>query len=171
MQQALRPYAAAGIAILGTGSLMALTPVAPALPDVHVPAIQLTSDSGLLGDFSSLFGDVTGGTSGIGGLGDLAGNLTGLMGGVNPSSLLSDLPGLASVDAAPATSSLLTPYIDLFTTSFTLQSHWHRICQCHAAGAGACPAGDHRQPQPDRGTPRSRVQRADQPGQHHHLNE
>jgi hypothetical protein len=111
--------AAAGIAILGTGSLMAFTPVAPPLPDVHVPAIQLTSDSSLLGDFSSLFGDVTGGTSGIGGLGDLAGDLTGLLGGLNPTSLLSDLPGLASVDAAPATSSLLTPYIDLFTNSFT----------------------------------------------------
>jgi hypothetical protein len=119
MQQALRPYAVAGIAILGTGSLMAFTPVAAPLPDVHVPAIQLTSDSGLLGDFSSLFGDVTGGTSGTGGLGDLAGDLTGLLGGLNPSSLLSDLPGLASVDSAPATSSLLTPYIELFTNSFT----------------------------------------------------
>jgi hypothetical protein len=119
MQQALRPYAVAGIAILGTGSLMAFTPVAAPLPDVHVPAIQLTSDSGLLGDFSSLFGDVTGGTSGTGGLGDLAGDLTGLLGGLNPSSLLSDLPGLASVDPAPATSSLLTPYIELFTNSFT----------------------------------------------------
>jgi hypothetical protein len=119
MQQALRPYAAAGIAILGTGSLMAFTPVAAPLPDVHVPAIQLTSDSSLLGDFSSLFGDVTGGTSGIGGLGDLTGDLTGLLGGLNPSSLLSDLPGLASVDPAPAASSLLTPYIDLFTNSFT----------------------------------------------------
>jgi hypothetical protein len=119
MQQALRPFAVAGIAILGTGSFMAFTPVAASLPDVHVPAIQLTSDSGLLGDFSSLFGDVTGGTSGIGGLGDLAGDLTGLLGGLNPSSLLSDLPGLASVDPAPATSSLLTPYIDLFTHTFT----------------------------------------------------
>jgi hypothetical protein len=118
MQQALRPSAVAGIAILGTGSLMAFTPVAPSLPDVHVPAIQLTSDSSLLGDFSSLFGDVTGGTSGIGGLGDLGGDLTGLLGGLNPTSLLSDLPGLASVDPAPATSSLLTPYIDLFTKSF-----------------------------------------------------
>jgi hypothetical protein len=119
MQQALRPYAVAGIAILGTGSFMAFTPVAPSLPDVHVPAIQLTSDSGLLGDFSSLFGDVTGGTSGIGGLGDLTGDLTGLLGGLNPSSLLSDLPGLASVDPAPADPSLLTPYIDLFTNTFT----------------------------------------------------
>jgi hypothetical protein len=118
MQQALRPSAVAGIAILGTGSFMAFSPVAPPLPDVHVPAIQLTSDSSLLGDFSSLFGDVTGGTSGVGGLGDLAGDLTGLLGGLNPGSLLSDLPGLASVDAAPAASSLLTPYIDLFTNSF-----------------------------------------------------
>jgi hypothetical protein len=73
VQQALRPYAVAGIAILGMGSFIAFTPVAPSLPDVQVPAIQLTSDSGLLGDFSSLFGDVTGGTSGIGGLGDLTG--------------------------------------------------------------------------------------------------
>ena len=119
MQQALRPCAVAGIAILGTGSFMAFTPVAAPLPDVHVPAIQLTSDSGLLGDFSSLFGDVTGGTSGVGGLGDLAGDLTGLLGGLNPSSLLTDLPGLASVDPAPADPSLLTPYIDLFTNSFT----------------------------------------------------
>ena len=61
---------------------------------------------------------MTGGTSGIGGLGDLTGDLTGLLGGLNPSSLLSDLPGLASVDPAPADPSLLTPYIDLFTTSF-----------------------------------------------------
>ena len=98
---------------------MAFSPVAPPLPDVQVPAIQLTSDSGLLGDFSSLFGDVTGGTSGIGGLGDLAGDLTGLLGGLNPSSLLSDLPGLASVNPAPADPSLLTPYIDLFTHTFT----------------------------------------------------
>jgi len=119
MQQALRPSAVAGIAILGTGSFMAFSPVAPPLPDVHVPAIQLTSDSSLLGDFSGLFGDVTGGTSGIGGLGDLAGDLTGLLGGLNPTSLLSDLPGLASVDPAPATSSLLTPYLELFTNSFT----------------------------------------------------
>ena len=128
MQQALRPYAVAGIAILGTGSFMAFTPVAPPLPDVQVPAIQLTSESGLLGDFSSLFGDVTGGTSGIGGLGDLTGDLTRLLGGLNPSSLLSDLPGLASVDPAPADPSLLTPYIDLFTTSFanlqTIGSEW-----------------------------------------------
>jgi hypothetical protein len=119
MQQALRPSAVAGIAILGTGSFMAFSPVAPPLPDVHVPAIQLTSDSGLLGDFSSLFDGVTGGTSGIGGLGDLAGDLTGLLGGLNPSSLLSDLPGLASVNPAPADPSLLTPYIDLFTHTFT----------------------------------------------------
>jgi hypothetical protein len=119
MQQALRPSAVAGIAILGTGSFMAFTPVAPSLPDVHVPAIQLTSDSGLLGDFSSLFGDVTGGTSGIGGLGDLTGDLTGLLGGLIPSSLLSDIPGLASVDPAPADPSLLTPYLDLFTNTFT----------------------------------------------------
>jgi hypothetical protein len=119
MQQALRPYAVAGIAILGTGSLMAFTPVAPRLPDVHVPAIQLTSDSGLLGDFSSLFGDVTGGTSGVGGLGDLTGDLTGLLSGLIPSSLLSDIPGLASVDPAPADPSLLTPYLDLFTNTFT----------------------------------------------------
>ncbi|MFZ3294892.1 MAG: hypothetical protein WB967_29595 [Mycobacterium sp.] len=116
MQQALRPIAAAGIAILGTGSFMAFTPVAPPLPDVHSPAIQLTTDSGLLGDFSSLFDGVTGGTSGIGGLSDLTGDLTGLVGGLNPSSLLSDLPGLASVDPAPA-ASLLDPYIQLFTES------------------------------------------------------
>jgi hypothetical protein len=98
---------------------MAFSPVAPRLPDVQVPAIQLTSDSGLLGNFSSLFDGVTGGTSGIGGLGDLAGDLTGLLGGLNPSSLLSDLPGLASVNPAPADPSLLTPYIDLFTHTFT----------------------------------------------------
>ena len=116
MQQALRPIAAAGIAILGTGSFMAFTPVAPPLPDVHSPAIQLTTDSSLLGDFSSLFDGVTGGTSGIGGLSDLTGDVTGLLGGLNPTSLLSDLPGLASVD--PAASSLLTPYIDLFTHTF-----------------------------------------------------
>jgi len=89
------------------------------VPDVQVPAIQLTSDSGLLGDFSSLFDGVTGGTSGIGGLGDLTGDLTGLLGGLNPSSLVSDLPGLASVDPAPADPSLLTPYTDLFTNTFT----------------------------------------------------
>ncbi len=119
MQQALRPIAAAaGIAILGTGSFMAFTPVAPPLPDVHSPAIQLTTDSSLLGDFSSLFDGVTGGTSGIGGLSDLTGDVTGLLGGLNPTSLLSDLPGLASVDPAPADPSLLTPYIDLFTHTF-----------------------------------------------------
>jgi hypothetical protein len=118
MQQALRPIAAAGIAILGTGSFMAFTPVAPPLPDVHSPAIQLTTDSSLLGDFSSLFDGVTGGTSGIGGLSDLTGDVTGLLGGLNPTSLVSDLPGLASVDPALADPSLLTPYIDLFTHSF-----------------------------------------------------
>jgi hypothetical protein len=118
MQQALRPIAAAGIAILGTGSFMAFTPVAPPLPDVHSPAIQLSTDSSLLGDFSSLFDGVSGGTSGIGGLSDLTGDVNGLLGGLNPTSLLSDLPGLASVDPAPADPSLLTPYIDLFTNSF-----------------------------------------------------
>ena len=97
---------------------MAFTPVAPPLPDVHSPAIQLTTDSSLLGDFSSLFDGVTGGTSGIGGLSDLTGDVTGLLGGLNPTSLLSDLPGLASVDPALADPSLLTPYIDLFTNSF-----------------------------------------------------
>jgi hypothetical protein len=118
MQQALRPIAAAGIAILGTGSFMAFTSVAPPLPDVHSPAIQLSTDSSLLGDFSSLFDGVTGGTSGIGGLSDLTGDVTGLLGGLNPTSLVSDLPGLASVDPALADPSLLTPYIDLFTHSF-----------------------------------------------------
>ena len=119
MQQALRPYAVAGIAILSTGSFMAFTPAARSLHDVHVPAIQLTADASPFGDLSSLFSDLTGATSGTGGIGDLSGDLTGLLGGLNPSSLLSDLPGLASADAAPATSSLLTPYIDLFTNSLT----------------------------------------------------
>ena len=117
MQQALRPYAVAGIAILSTGSFMAFTPAARSLHDV--PAVQLTTDASPLGDLSSLFSDLTGATSGTGGIGDLSGDLTGLLGGLNPSSLLSDVPGLASADAAPATSSLLTPYIDLFTNSLT----------------------------------------------------
>jgi hypothetical protein len=49
-QRALRPYAIAGIAILGAGSFIAFAPITPPLPDVEVPAIELTSGAGL-GDF------------------------------------------------------------------------------------------------------------------------
>ncbi|HZC93000.1 MAG TPA: hypothetical protein VE400_20530, partial [Mycobacterium sp.] len=101
MQQALRPYAVAGIAILSTGSFLAFAPAARSLHDV--PAVQLTTDASPLGDLSSLFSDLTGATSGTGGIGDLSGDLTGLLGGLNPSSLLSDLPGLGSLTSTDPT--------------------------------------------------------------------
>jgi hypothetical protein len=126
MQRALRLHAIAGTAMVGAGSLIAFAPVPPPLPDVQVPAIQLTSDPGLLGDFSSLVGDLTGAAGGAGGVGDLTGDLTGLLGGVNlsdPANLVGDftnlltgaLPGSSAVDPT----SLLTPYIDLITNTFS----------------------------------------------------
>jgi hypothetical protein len=46
-QRALRPYAIAGIAILGAGSFIAFAPITTQLRDVEVPAVQLTHDRGL----------------------------------------------------------------------------------------------------------------------------
>ncbi|MCV7316213.1 hypothetical protein H7J77_11760 [Mycolicibacillus parakoreensis] len=40
MDNALRPYLTAGIAVLGAGAI-AVTPVAPTLPDIQIPPVQL----------------------------------------------------------------------------------------------------------------------------------
>lgn len=57
MQHALRPYATAGIAVIGAGA-MAMTPVvvAPTLPDIQMPAIQLTAGLGDVGDLLGALG-------------------------------------------------------------------------------------------------------------------
>lgn len=54
MENALRPYMTAGIAVLGAGAI-AVTPVAPALPEVQIPAIQLTATPPLT-DWVDIFG-------------------------------------------------------------------------------------------------------------------
>jgi hypothetical protein len=97
MQQALRPYVTAGVALVGA-SLIAVTPVtapSPGVPHVYLPAIQLTAgdpnaaiesllstlDSNLNSDLSTLEIDVTNGfstlesdlTGGLSGLGSLSG--------------------------------------------------------------------------------------------------
>lgn len=55
MENALVPYMTAGIAVLGAGAI-AVTPIAPALPDIQIPSVQLT------GTISDLLDDI-----GIGG--------------------------------------------------------------------------------------------------------
>jgi hypothetical protein len=68
MQQALRPYVTAGVALVGA-SLIAVTPVTTpslGLPDVRMPAIQLTAADPLLdivNPLSPLEADVTSGFS------------------------------------------------------------------------------------------------------------
>jgi hypothetical protein len=88
MQRTLRPYAIAGIAILGAGCFVAFAPITPRLPDVEVPAIDLTSDPGLLGDFDILFDDFGGTTDSPGGglLPDL--DLGNLLGGLDVNNVL-----------------------------------------------------------------------------------
>lgn len=55
MQFAARPYITAGVA-LATASLIAVTPVAPALPDIQIRAVQLTAGIDDLTDpYSDLF--------------------------------------------------------------------------------------------------------------------
>src|SRR5690625_1307293 len=54
MDNALRPYLTAGIAVLGAGAI-AVTPVAPTLPEVQIPAIQLTATPPLT-DWVDIFG-------------------------------------------------------------------------------------------------------------------
>src|SRR5690625_4497002 len=54
MDNALRPYLTAGIAVLGAGAI-AVTPVAPTLPEVQIPAIQLTAAPPLT-DWVDIFG-------------------------------------------------------------------------------------------------------------------
>lgn len=61
MQQALRPYATAGIALVGAG-LIAVTPVVAPLPDLHqVRDVALTADgsdaSGIIGGFLEAWKD------------------------------------------------------------------------------------------------------------------
>lgn len=59
MENALRPYMTAGIAVLGAGAI-AVTPVAPTLPDIQMPSVQLT------GTISDLLDDIgVGGLSGV----------------------------------------------------------------------------------------------------------
>ncbi|HYB35763.1 MAG TPA: hypothetical protein VEF72_08300, partial [Mycobacterium sp.] len=55
MQLALRPVISAGVA-LTAASMIAVTPVAPPLPDIQVPAVQLTAATDLLGDVPGILG-------------------------------------------------------------------------------------------------------------------
>lgn len=110
MQQVLRPYAFTGIAIVGAG-LIGVTPVTPPLPDVQFHAVQLSAAADPFADIGNLFSDLIGaGSSGTGGLGDITADFTGLLDGLG----LGDVGTAAAADP----SSLLTPYIDLFTNSF-----------------------------------------------------
>jgi hypothetical protein len=110
MQQVLRPYAFTGIAIVGAG-LIGVTPVTPPLPDVQFHAVQLSAAAGPFADIGNLFSDLIGaGSSGTGGLSDITADFTGLFDGLGL--------GDAGTAAAADPSSLLTPYIDLFTNSF-----------------------------------------------------
>ena len=85
MQQALRPYATAGVALVGAGliaSVFAVTQTtapSPGIPHVNAPAIQLTAgdpnvalenlistlDSNLNSDFTALESDFTSGLSAL----------------------------------------------------------------------------------------------------------
>jgi hypothetical protein len=110
MQQVLRPYAFTGIAIVGAG-LIGVTPVTPPLPDVQFHAVQLSAAADPFADIGNLFSDLIGaGSSGTGGLSDITADFTGLFDGLGL--------GDAGTAAAADPSSLLTPYIDLFTNSF-----------------------------------------------------
>lgn len=64
MQQVLRPCVGTGIAVVGAG-VIAITPITPALTDVHVSAIRLTTGSAVLGDAAGLAGSVLSGPSGF----------------------------------------------------------------------------------------------------------
>lgn len=98
MELALRPVSTAGVALVGA-SIIAVTPVAPPLPDIQVsaPAVQLsaaTSGLNLLDPLGALAG-----TGGAGGsvITDLTTAADGLLGGIlNPGGDLSSLGGLAS---------------------------------------------------------------------------
>lgn len=98
MQLGLRPPITAGVALAGA-SLIAVTPVAPPLPDIQVsaPAVQLsaaTSPFDLLDPLAALAG-----TGGAGGsvITDITSAADGLLGGIlNPGGELSSLGGLLS---------------------------------------------------------------------------
>jgi hypothetical protein len=99
MQLALRPVITAGVA-LAVASMIAVTPVAPPpLPDVQVPAVQLTSVTDLLGD------------------------VPGILGGTESAvaAAASDVSALAGASAPPFVDTLLTTLaVDLNTLITTL---------------------------------------------------
>jgi hypothetical protein len=117
LQSTLHPYVAAGVAT-AAASVIAVTPVAPPLPDIQVPAVQLSAAStdvfGTLGNtvgaLLNPIGALSGGGS-VSGLGDLP-NLSGSLANLDP--------------AAPA--NIFAPYVDLVTNTFgnldSLLANW-----------------------------------------------
>ena len=90
MELARHPYVTAGVA-LAAASMIAVTPVAPPpLPDVQVPAVQLTAATDLLGDVPGILGGLESAVAAdLGSAGSL-----GSIGG-----LLDPLAGLAGLDS------------------------------------------------------------------------
>lgn len=117
MQSTLRPYVTAGVAT-AAASVIAVTPVATPLPDIQVPAVQLSAAStdlfGTLGNtvdaLLNPIGGLTGGGS-VAGLGNLPG-LSGLLANLDPAGL----------------PNFLTPYADLVTNTLgnldSLSASW-----------------------------------------------
>jgi len=94
MELARHPYVTAGVA-LAAASMIAVTPVAPPpLPDVQVPAVQLTAATDLLGDVPGILGGlesaVAADLGSAGSLGSIGGLLDPLAGLVGASSILGD---------------------------------------------------------------------------------
>jgi hypothetical protein len=123
MELALRPVITAGVALAGA-SIIAVTPVAPPLPDIQVsaPAVQLSAATDVLDPLAALAG-----TSGAGGsvITDVTSTADGLLSGIlNPGGELSSLGGLdlgALLNLVPAGDPFVNPIttlIDVIATSF-----------------------------------------------------
>jgi hypothetical protein len=109
MELARHPYVTASVA-LAAASMIAVTPVAPPpLPDVQVPAVQLTAATDLLGDVPGILGGLEsavaadlGSAGPLGSIGGLLDPPAGLVGAA------SDVSALAGASASPFVSTLLT---------------------------------------------------------------
>ena len=115
MQQILRSYATAGVALLGAG-MIAVTPLELRSPDAQLRSIQLAGVSDLLGDVENA-------------LGGLAGNLD--LGDANPLDSLPLVGGLFSDPSDPVGLSdigNLDVYLNLITQfiqdATTIDGHW-----------------------------------------------
>jgi hypothetical protein len=133
MQLALRPVLTAGVA-LADASLIAVAPVTLPLPDVQVPAVQLTSATGsALGDLTGEIGQIVNTLSGAGGstgvisdipiVGSLpsGSGLGSLFSGSGLDSL-ANLDGLGSLlnlgNAADPFTNPITEWLSVLTTAF-----------------------------------------------------